>query len=96
MSVVPPTNTPSSLVALQPSMMPETTFVPKPKPQNAVPLDNYSAILPSVSKVKNNIPNYQPVKDQYQNVKSPYKGYLNISDAYGDLQTECTTNYITS
>ena len=95
MSVIPPTITPTSLVALQPSTMPITSTTQKAN-QNAVPLNNYAAILPNVSKVSNNIPNYQSVKDNYQNVKTPYKGYLNISDAYGDLQTDCTTNYITS
>lgn len=35
-------------------------------------------------KVVNPIPNYQKIKDSQQQVKTPYKGYLNINDAYGD------------
>ena len=93
MSVIPSTITPTSLVALQPSLIPSNSY--KPSNQNAIPLDKFT-VLPNISKVKNDIPNYQAVKDLYQNVKLPYKGYLNISDAYGDLTDDCTTNYITS
>ena len=36
------------------------------------------------SKVTNPIPNYQIIRDSQQQIKMPYRGYLNINDAYGN------------
>lgn len=72
------------------STQPVSTLSPLPKPSDASS-STYSKINSTI--VSNNELNYKPIFDTSTRIiKTPYRGYLNINDAYGDSKS--CTNYI--
>jgi hypothetical protein len=74
------------------SSEPISTLNPELKPSDVSTSSAYSKINSTI--VNNNTSNYKPIVDtNTRQIKTPYRGYLNISDAYGNNSESCT-NYI--